>query len=634
VFHLTQNYPSDPQVQNLVDNVDIWILPLANPDGYDRVNRTRYNAQGIDLNRNFPEGSPPSPDPNTTTGRATETQVIMNWSFARSFVLSANFHGGALVVNYPFDNPGNASAYTPDDDLFVVISEAYSIHNTPMWNSPTFYHGITLGADWYIIDGGLQDWSYRYMGDNDVTIELGTKEPPDSQIQSYWDDNRDAMLAYMEKCLIGVRGIVTDGITGEPVDATVTVVGRDHPIYTDTNVGNYHRMLLPGTYTLQFDAAGYDSVIMPNVVVEAGEATRVDVLMGIPWPPIAYPASYATSIDTPLTVDLYAIDDGQPDPPGALTYIITALPQASLRDPGNDHVITPAELPYALVNGGDQVVYEPGLCFTGTDTFEYKANDGGTPPDGGDSNSAVITIDVPLAPWPQYSFNMDEDPSWTTEGQWAFGQPTGGGSYNGDPNSGHTGDNVYGYNLDGDYPAGMSATYLTSTPIDCSDLTDVELRFWRWLGVEGAPFDRANLYVSTDAQNWTTLWQNPSSAIADTQWTQVTYDLSAIADGQPTVYLRWGMGPTDSSASYPGWNIDDVQIWALGPLCEELAGDMDGDGDVDLNDFATFANCYFGASVTVPPPSCTPEQFDACDLDGDADVDLGDFSTFATNYTG
>ena len=97
IDYLLTNYGSDPQCTNIIDEVDLWIVPLMNPDGYDRVNRTRENAQGIDLNRNFPEGT--DGDPNTTDGRAIETAVIMNWSFGVSFTASANFHGGALVVN-------------------------------------------------------------------------------------------------------------------------------------------------------------------------------------------------------------------------------------------------------------------------------------------------------------------------------------------------------------------------------------------------------------------------------------------------------------------------------------------------------------------------------------------------------
>ena len=61
----------------------------------------------------------------------------------------------------------------------------------------------------------------------------------------------------------------------------------------------------------------------------------------------------------------------------------------------------------------------------------------------------------------------------------------------------------------------------------------------------------------------------------------------------------------------------------------EPPGDLDGDLDVDLNDFATFAMCFMGAAVTEAPSGCSPASFAASDLDTDGDVDLNDFSTFA-----
>ena len=276
---LTEGYGVDPDITDLVDEIDIWIVPLMNPDGY--VDVERENANGVDLNRDFPD--PYTSPENTPDGRAAETGVIMNWTFASSFTLSANMHTGALVVNYPFDNnAAGADVYTPtpDDDMFIWISEEYSRHNLPMWNSPSFYHGITNGADWYAIAGGMQDWNYHYMGSNEVTLELSnTYIPPYSQIPIYWEQNRDSMLAYMATCLIGVRGIVTDVDTGLPLGATVTVVGRDHEIYTDPDVGDYHRMLLPGTYDLYFEADGYGPLTVTNVVVAAGPATRLDVTL-------------------------------------------------------------------------------------------------------------------------------------------------------------------------------------------------------------------------------------------------------------------------------------------------------------------------------------------------------------------
>lgn len=83
-----------------------------------------------------------------------------------------------------------------------------------------------------------------------------------------------------------------------------------------------------------------------------------------------------------------------------------------------------------------------------------------------------------------YGENMDTNPGWTTEGQWAFGTPTGqGGTENGypDPVSGATGANVYGVNLNGDYSTAVGGPYyLTAGPFDCSEYVNVGLAFQRW----------------------------------------------------------------------------------------------------------------------------------------------------------
>ena len=169
----------------------------------------------------------------------------------------------------------------------------------------------------------------------------------------------------------------------------------------------------------------------------------------------------------------------------------------------------------------------------------------------------------------QYEWSMDTDPGWNAEGLWAWGAPTGGGGQHGnpDPTSGATGANVYGYNLSGDYENSLPETHLTTTAIDCTGLTDVSVRFQRYLNVESSTYDHAYFRVSNDGTSWTTVWEN-SAELTDAAWTMVEYDISGVADGQPAVYLRWTQGTTDGGWQYSGWNIDDVQIRALGcPGC-------------------------------------------------------------------
>lgn len=171
----------------------------------------------------------------------------------------------------------------------------------------------------------------------------------------------------------------------------------------------------------------------------------------------------------------------------------------------------------------------------------------------------------------QFEWLFDEDPLWVTEGAWGFGQPQGLGGEHGepDPAAGYTGNNVYGYNLEGDYPNNMPERNLTSTMIDCSNLYGVHLKFMRWLGVESSDYDHAYVRVSNDGINWITIWANSEEMTAGS-WQQADLDISSVAANQDTVYLRWTMGTTDEGWTYCGWNIDDVQIFAVEDVTVDL----------------------------------------------------------------
>jgi hypothetical protein len=224
-------------------------------------------------------------------------------------------------------------------------------------------------------------------------------------------------------------------------------------------------------------------------------------------------------------------------------------------------------------------------------------------------------------------FPLDSDPGWSCDGQWAFGQPTGLGSYNHDPTSGHTGNYVYGYNLNGDYANGMPAYYLTTNAIHCNGASGVLLSFWRWLGVEHSYFDHATVAVSNNGSTWYNVWTNAGSVV-DYGWTLQVFNISWAADGEATVYIRWGMGPTDSTVTYPGWNIDDVEITGT--------RDCNGNGVLDQCDIANGTSP--DANGNGVPDEC--EALNArCpgDLNCDGSVDFADinaFVSFLTDYDG
>ncbi len=283
---LLSYYGTDAGITAFVNSTVIWVLPLMNPDGMD--NRTRYNANNADLNRSFPVYAT-----NFTTtlfdgerlgdaGRQPEVAAVMNWYAEQGFTLAANLHAGSQVVNYPYDNiPGvssGSSAICPDDALFQNLSLRYATLNVSMHASTEFTNGITNGCAWYILVGGLQDWSYRFLGSLHVTIELSyTKWPSAITLNGYWLNNRAAMLAYLKAVHMGVRGLVTDRVTGTGVESKVMVQDNAEPMFGHPGLGNYHRPLLAGTYNLSWSAPGYITYHVDNIAVTSDTETRVDV---------------------------------------------------------------------------------------------------------------------------------------------------------------------------------------------------------------------------------------------------------------------------------------------------------------------------------------------------------------------
>ncbi len=154
--------------------------------------------------------------------------------------------------------------------------------------------------------------------------------------------------------------------------------------------------------------------------------------------------------------------------------------------------------------------------------------------------------------------------NWTINGgewEWDAPQGLGGANYgNPDPSSAHSGTKVIGTDLtgDGDYDPNTNCS-ITSPPIDCSGYIGVTLSFYRWLNVERSTYDQATVEVSNDGTNWTVIWQNPDNQTTDNAWVYQEFDISSVADNQPTVYVRFTL-QSDGSWQYSGWNIDDVVI--------------------------------------------------------------------------
>lgn len=296
IRYLCVNYDSDVAVRDIVDNVDLWVMPSMNPDGYQQFQRA--NGNQVDLNRNFPDqysfagfhGEDRQPEfdyDNTNARYEPETRAMMRWSHARNFVLSANLHGGSVVANYPYDgnrdHRSGVDAATPDDPLFRFLATTYAKPNKEMFESREFSGGITNGARWYVLYGGMQDWNYLWTGDMELTIELSYEKWPDAaELNHFWFANKQSLLDYLNLVrTTGVRGLITDATTGKPIRHAMchmnAVDGQPRPGHwfrSDSATGDYFRVLLPGEHSYTCHARGYTQVTQ-KVTIPRGQTEQL-----------------------------------------------------------------------------------------------------------------------------------------------------------------------------------------------------------------------------------------------------------------------------------------------------------------------------------------------------------------------
>ncbi len=214
--YLLLNYGRDRRVTNLVDTTEIFLMPTMNPDGFalskegvgvgcsgnnggllnffgggfNPATSGRNNANNKDLNRDFPKRlrrreGPGTPFRNLVQNRQPETEAMMRWIANNPFVLSANMHAGAVVASYPYDDStsGRQTGFysaAPDDAFFRQIALLYANGNDDMRGGATlcpqdeqrFPGGITNGAHWYNVEGGMQVTFLTFLTDLRVPVRV------------------------------------------------------------------------------------------------------------------------------------------------------------------------------------------------------------------------------------------------------------------------------------------------------------------------------------------------------------------------------------------------------------------------------------------------------------------------------
>lgn len=284
--HLLAHYGKDSLVTRLVNHIEIWINPLANPDGaYWNGDEAislpkRFNLNNADLNRNFPNiDGTEHPD-----GLEYQPENLAQMRFMDSIrpVLSANIHGGEEVLDYPWDA---LREYHADDEWFRWACHKYADtaqqRAYPVMYMSGFDDGIVAGWEWYNIQGGRMDYVTYFLHGREVTLEISLdKHPPPEELPYFWHYNYNSMLAYMENSLFGIQGMVTDNNSGEPVEATIRV--QDHEkdgsyAVSDKATGYFARLIEPGKWNLDISAEGYYTTEVRDVKVDHDGATRIGI---------------------------------------------------------------------------------------------------------------------------------------------------------------------------------------------------------------------------------------------------------------------------------------------------------------------------------------------------------------------
>ena len=255
--YLCANYGTDPEITFLVDNRQIWFVPIVNPDGYVynestyaggggmwRKNRRDNGGSyyGVDNNRNYPyewggSGSSPYPYDEDYRGPSAEsepeTQGMMNFIEAHQFVTHNSYHSVAAMVLYPW---GYTTANSPDDALFQTVSAVMAADNGYDTGQP--------GELLYTVNGGMFDWTYGDTTEKpkiySFTTEVGGSDfwPNDSEIPGLVAENlnSDLYLIQIAGAYVSYGGHTIAELKGsgqvdpgESVNMTVTLE-NDSPV--------------------------------------------------------------------------------------------------------------------------------------------------------------------------------------------------------------------------------------------------------------------------------------------------------------------------------------------------------------------------------------------------------------------
>lgn len=292
IYHLISNYGSDDEITTLMNQVEIWICPNENPDGtYTNNNSTvsgatRSNANGKDLNRNYPSPHPDYANPPEMPIQP-ETQAMMDFVTTKNFIMSANLHGGIELVNYPYDSWTSSQKLHADNQWWQFVANEY-VDTVHAYSTTGYFTGletgVTHGGDWYVVYGSRQDYMNYFHSCREFTLELsGQKLLDPDLLPAHWEYNYRSLINYIRQATYGIHGMVKASTTDKPLDATVTLIGHDafnSEVSTSLPSANFNRPVYAGEYDVAIVAEGYPVAEMNRLKVHNYQTINLNVYLG------------------------------------------------------------------------------------------------------------------------------------------------------------------------------------------------------------------------------------------------------------------------------------------------------------------------------------------------------------------
>jgi carboxypeptidase T len=266
IEYLTTNYEKDAEVTKWVNSTEIWVIPMFNLDGNNKMwnedsmwRKNTRNGHGVDINRNYPagwnscNGSSASTSAQDYRGTAPasepETQAMMNFVGSIKPVFNISYHSYSEIVIYPY---GCRPRRTPAEEAVETVGAEIG--------KKLDYKPGTAWQLLYNADGGDIDWMYTEHQVIPYVIEVNSTwdgfHPDYSKMRDKTVLRNRAGWMHLLNRLQGpsLQGIVKNGEFNliKISKAGETKIAQTYKINPD---GSYYVILNPGKYDITFEGS-------------------------------------------------------------------------------------------------------------------------------------------------------------------------------------------------------------------------------------------------------------------------------------------------------------------------------------------------------------------------------------------